>query len=327
MKLPKLSPSFEKLLHNWPAKIICLALALVLYFFYQVISLDRKNVSARLSVQTDGLMLPASSYDSFIRVIFRGSKENLAVITENEFEVFLDLTWYTREGQYNVPVKIRLSPALMKLDPLEIHLVPDTIPLKIENREYAEIPLKAMLQGEAAHGYQTAGVTCTPSTVRVSGPRSLVRGLQSLPTGDIPLDGRRVSFSMPVKVLNESEFIRLEWEEPVTATVTIAEKQETRRVSLALELRDLLPDFAVPEELPPVELEISAPQLIMDRLDLSLCGAAVDCSGITAEGSYELPVFVTLPYGFTLKSQTPESLAFTAVSRETAVSEAEGAEE
>jgi YbbR domain-containing protein len=309
----KFKPLIERLIHNWPAKVICLALALVLYFFYQIIALDHKNFSARLSVQNGGIMLPASAYDGFVRVTFRGQKDDIAVITENEFNVFLDLSYYTTEGTYNVPVKIQLKPDLMKLDPLEIRLSPDTITLKIEPREYAEIPLKPMLQGDIVDGYETTSVRLMPSTVLVSGPKSMVANLKSLPVEDIVLSERSRSFTTQVNIINSSNFIRVERDEPVDVEVTITEKISSQRFTVPIIVLNMPTEFNISEALSAtVEIEVSASQIRLERLQTSILRATLDCSAIDADGSYELPVNVTLPFGFTLISQTPEILTITA---------------
>jgi hypothetical protein len=118
---------------------------------------------------------------------------------------------------------------------------------------------------------------------------------------------------MPVEALNDLEYIRLERKEPAAAVVTIREIRETRRVSIPLTPQNLPPEFTVWEELPQADLEVSAAQLTMERLDTSRFSAVLDCSGIAAEGTYELPVVVTIPYEFTLESQTLASFALTIV--------------
>jgi YbbR domain-containing protein len=316
----KFKPFIERIIHNWPAKVICLALALVLYFFYQLIALEHKNIPARLTVQNGGIMLPASAYDNSIRVTFRGRRNDIAAITENDFSVFLDFSYYTTEGVYNVPVKIQLNSELMKLDPLEIHLSPDIISLKIEPREYAEIPLKPMLRGDTADGYEAGAVRLMPSSVRVSGPKSMVKNLQSLPVEEIALDERSASFTAQVKIINASSFIRVERDEPVNAEVAITEKINTQSFPLPITAINMPTAFTILETSPTVvEANVSAPQFTLDRFQISDASATIDYSALDGDGISELPITITLPAGFTLVSQTPETVTVTAMALDTDV--------
>jgi YbbR domain-containing protein len=213
-----------------------------------------------------------------------------------------------------VPVKIELSSELMKLDPFEIRLSPDTIPLKIEPRIFAEIPLQSMPQGEAADGYEVASVKLIPSTVRVSGPKSLVENLQSLPVEEIALDGTARSFLTQVKITNVSSFIVIDRSEPVDVEVTIAEKISSLRFSVPVVIPPGMPDtFSFTETLPDVvEIAVSAPERILEGLQASALIATPDFSIINETGTYELPINVALPPGFTLVSQNPVSVTITA---------------
>jgi YbbR domain-containing protein len=305
----KLNPLIEKIIHDWKPKVFCLAIALLLSLFYQFISLDHKNFSVHLEVKNNGIMMPASPYAGFVRVTFRGQRDDVAAVLENEFQAFLDLSYYTEEGTYDVPVKVELSSELMKLDPLEIRLSPETIPLKIERRIFAEIPLAPMLQGEAAEGFEIASVKPTPSTVRVSGPRSLVENLQSLPLEEIAINGSSRSFITNAKITRVSSFIRVERDEPVDVEVTITEKTGSRLFSIPIIALNMPAEFSITAmSIETVEIEVSASELAFERLQPSSLSALIDFSTADSEGTYELPVNVALPAGFTLISQTPATL-------------------
>ena len=69
---------------------------------------------------------------------------------------------------------------------------PRVIEVDVDRKELRELPLAVRVEGEPAPGFAWNGVVVLdPGTVRVTGPRRAVRGLDTLRLAPIHVDGRR----------------------------------------------------------------------------------------------------------------------------------------
>ena len=107
-----------KITNNWPIKIICLMIAIVIYIFHQVSMLDRKVISIPLEIKSEGALLPVSDYPSHIKVAVRAEPSDIHLVTSGGIKAILNLTNYAKAGSYVVPVEISLSNLLFLISSL-----------------------------------------------------------------------------------------------------------------------------------------------------------------------------------------------------------------
>jgi hypothetical protein len=82
--------------------------------------------------------------------------------------------------------------------------------------------------GRPAAGYEIAGTATEPPEVRIAGPRSRVREIESAFTEPVSVEGRTASVSELVGVGLEDPLLRLEGGSRVRVTAEIREPRETR---------------------------------------------------------------------------------------------------
>src|SRR5574344_2502172 len=157
----------EKIAENWPAKVVCFVMALLLYILHQVSLLDRKTFTVPLSVVAEGGMYPMTDCPDYVRVTVRSTTENIAEAIQADITASLDLTTYDQEGTYSVPVSVHLSPKLLLMDPFEVTVKPESVFVRMEEKTLRYVPVMPAVSGEPVHGYIVKNMTVTPQTVQI----------------------------------------------------------------------------------------------------------------------------------------------------------------
>jgi YbbR domain-containing protein len=116
---------------NWPAKVISVALALILVIFHQMSTLEERFFSAPLRVEGANTLLPSGPYARTIRISLRGDPASINPILEDDIEAFVDLSRYAEPGEHRVPVQVRKKGLAQDVEPLEISVEPLEIPMTL----------------------------------------------------------------------------------------------------------------------------------------------------------------------------------------------------
>ena len=143
----------DRILHNWPVKIISVAAAVLLFFFYRVSSLEERFFNVPLVVQFHENYTSAESYPETVRITIRGRDEDIKLILEDEIEAFLDYSEYKEEGRFRAPVQIKKMGFATQITPLEIRVEPGEFNLLLES-----LMVKSLAVIPSITGYPA----CTP---------------------------------------------------------------------------------------------------------------------------------------------------------------------
>lgn len=305
MKTPQV---IKKFLENWPVKIICLVLALFIYAFYQMSTLDSKTLSLPLNVISDGSMIQSTTITHYVRISVKGRTEDLIQITESDFTVFLDLNHYTDAGMYNVPVSVVLSENAVKINPLEFSCSPENIEVKLEPRITMYAQVEPLFTGALIDGYAIDSVSIEPDFIEISGPESMVQKTVSLQTKEISLEQKNSNFTKTVELIQRNKFITIEGEETVNVTISVSPiiVQNTFVSSLGV-FAGVPAGFRTASSFPEYSVSISGPKKEMEGFVLTMYSAQIDCFMVTEEGEYQLPIKLYLPSDFTITSLSPET--------------------
>ncbi len=79
---------------RWPVKIICIALAIVLYILFRVNTLTERQLTIPLRVLIPEGFVVSSEYPGSINVTLRGEEDELKGILPDDIDAFVDLTPY-----------------------------------------------------------------------------------------------------------------------------------------------------------------------------------------------------------------------------------------
>lgn len=119
-----------------------------------------------------------------------------------------------------------------------VKITPSLLTLNLERTERKQVPVRPRLIGRPAAGFEIAGITVEPAAVRVVGPRSRVREIESAFTEPVSTDGATSAVTESVGVGLEDPLLRLEGGSRVSVTAVVRETRETRSFDgLAVEAR------------------------------------------------------------------------------------------
>ena len=297
----------NKIFDDWPVKVVCILFALLLYFFHQVTSLDSKNIAVPLQVETGGIVVPVNDIPHYIRVTFRGKPEEVAMLTEKDIQVILDVSSFVDAGIYQVPLRTVVSQSASLLEPLEIILNPDTVEIELQKYTEKFIRIEPTIIGDLPKGYELEGITVNPKVIYSSGPESLISKIEKVITEPVALDGRTKDFVQKVIPVNKNSRLFIDKDQEIEVAISIKQKIESKKiVDIPIEIYNLLPHFEAKLEQATVAMSIKG--LYTDVENYSISKVFVDASTISEIGTYTLPILYQLSDSLVVEQITPHQV-------------------
>ena len=197
----------ERILTNWPIKLLSLAFAMVLWLFVMgeqdtevgyTVPLEIKNVPKGLTI--------ANELPSHIDVRLSGSRTLLTNIQGADLEVAVDLhdakpgltTFRSLAERLNLPRSIAVS-----------RMSPSYVDVKLERLVQKKVPLQVVFTGDPAPGFNVGRVMAAPDTVMVEGAESEIKNVSEVETEAIDIQGLKSSFSLTVALNYAGIYSRL----------------------------------------------------------------------------------------------------------------------
>lgn len=163
----------EMMIHlkrNWPAKILSLLVAIVMWFFIMRDQNPVMEVSYVVPVQVQNLAANYIVEDApqSVRVVLSGPRDTIINLKSENLKAYIDASGVS-PGQNNVTIHFN-SPSGMSL----MEVKPDTITLTVD--EYAEkkLPVEIIPLGQISDNVALKSVTVIPKEVTVSGRKQQV---------------------------------------------------------------------------------------------------------------------------------------------------------
>ncbi|MDR0637474.1 MAG: hypothetical protein LBG27_00990 [Spirochaetaceae bacterium] len=305
----------ELILRNWPAKILSVGCALVLFVFYQTSTLEERFFSVPLLVEGADKMVPANQYPKMIRVTLRGNANSIYPVINSDIETFIDIGDTNEKGTRHFPVQVRKKGTALGVETLEIAVDPMEITIELDTKFSAFMNVLPRTQGEVAVGFELTRKTLNPSRIRIEGPEGLVRRYTELSTEAIDLEGRNADFTVITRVANPDPLIALQGESIIEFHGEVRPVLIIRSfTAVPVEARNLNEQlrFAEPPEFG--ELRLEGPQNELEAWK-SEGNVFVDCAAITNPGEYDLPIQLLLPANCRMLGTVAEASALAALNR------------
>lgn len=300
----------KKVTNNWFAKCVCIIAAIILYLFGLTSRLEKRTFSIPLTVIEDGELIKTSSIQPTVSVTVRSNSKNIPNITSADIQASIDLSYFVNEGLYSAPIALNLSPEIVLVDPVELVVTPEYIPVKLEKRVRKSVPIKVPLAGEPLHGYEVEKITVNPDFAIITGPRSIVEKISQIQTEEVVVTEKKDNFSVIQKVRNPNRHVKLL--EPARVTVVVSLDQfltEKKFDNYFVSFENLNPKFQV-DVVQEVSFKVSGTQLILEQFYPEENSVQVDCSSIEEVGEYELPVKIIVDDHVKIVEQSVENLKF-----------------
>ena len=204
MNLKKL---FSKAVKNWPAKVLCIGLAVILFIFHRMSNIESRFFSVPLKIEYMSSLMPSVSYPRMIRLTLKGEANSIYPILEDDIEVFVGMENYTTPGTYHVPVQWRKKGTALGVENLQITVDPAEIIFTLDYKISKFVPLVPSFHGKVDSGFSMTSYTLNPSQIIIDGPADLMVNVSELYTEPIDLDGRSSDFSGVVNIMQRDPLI------------------------------------------------------------------------------------------------------------------------
>jgi hypothetical protein len=294
---------------DMPAKVICLAVAAILFLFHRVNTLTERFFSVPLQVNVPAGLAVASAYPKSVRITLRGAEEQIYPVLEEDIEAVVGLEGKKSAGVFRAQVKVSRKGTAASVEPLEVKVEPQEITFTLETLVEKRVPVVPDLRGSPAYGYEMVQSVVSPPAAIIRGAKSRVQGITTLSTEEIDLTGRSASFAAKLKLGAPSALVKIAGDGFVEFRATLQEAVIAKALQpVALAPVDLSPRFAVKGTLPGGRVELQGPQLLVDGVRADQVRLLLDCSIVKRTGSYILHPRPEAPTGASVLDWAPKEL-------------------
>lgn len=301
--------ALQRLVRNWPSKILSLAAALLLLVFHDITRLEERFLTVPLELRLNEELVPASSYPQQVRLRLRGESQEVFRVVEEDLNAYLNLRRYSSDGEYRVPVLIERMGAGAADSTLEITVEPETVRVTLEERLLRSLEVRPATTGFPASGYELVQLVMTPSSVQVEGPRSIVENLGSVTTEDVDLSTRREDFTERIRLIPPDPLVRFPGGSIVEMRGIVEEAVVLQTFEpVELVVSGLDPALRLAQNLPAGLVRVQARQIDVQDISPGDLQLSVDASSIDETGAVRLPVRPIVPPGFVVLRYEPTSV-------------------
>jgi len=309
MVLPDSKKLIAKITEKWPAKVISIVVAIIIFVFHRMSGLQERFFSVPLQLEINNDLVPSSPYPRNIRVNLRGDANSIFPINEGDVEAYVDLTKFQQPGFYKASVQIRKKGTAVEADSLEIEVDPLQISITLDTKISKTVPLTPDFDGYLEEGYEMVSYTLNPSRIIIDGPTGLINSVEELSTEGIDLGNRNSDFSAQVHITNPNPLLVIrgdgmaEFKGFIRELIMIRSFGEIPIRALGLR-EDLTANFLIETG----SVRIEGTQNDLENFNPVLIRLSVDCAAIQGPGNYRLPLSAEVPEGITVSRLEPAEL-------------------
>lgn len=301
----------ERITANWPAKILSIVAATLLFLFYRISTLQERFISVPLHVVSNESFVPTSSVPDSVRVTLRGKSDTIFLVHEEDIDAFIDLRPYRNAGVYRVPVKVTRKGATANAD-FEIRVNPLEVTVTLEKKVAKIVQVVPDIRGFPAKGYELGHSFLSPDSVQIAGPASRVNPITSIQTDPINLDGKSADFTEQVGLALPSPNITITGNQAVEFHGIMQKIIVVKTIEpVDIVALDLAPNLRMQLDTTTGEIQVQGGQLDLANLKQGDATLDVECSQIMRPGVYTLPTTPSVPRGMVVLSYAPEKVTLT----------------
>jgi YbbR domain-containing protein len=211
----------ELLIHNWFIKLFSLILAALLWVVVSSETSSEIAVEAPLEYRNIPPDLEvATQTTTMAQVRLRGATNRIQGVSAQDITMTVDLG-ATKPGESVFPLNAQNVSAPFGVEVVQVS--PSRVRIKLERTVSRQLPVRAVIEGKAAPGFEVFEIRVTPGEVEVQGPESAIEGIESIPTVPVRVEGEQSSVREFVD-LDPGESVRPMNSSPVEVQVDIRRK-------------------------------------------------------------------------------------------------------
>jgi len=294
---------------NFHIKIICFILALSMYLTINFFLQSEKTFSCKLKVT--GLrhyLVLSNNISDVVKVTVRDKPEVIDQITEEDFNLRLDLSEIDRPLEQKLKLKWDVPPAMRSFFST-VKVEKQKVDVRLQKVAEKSIPVRINKIGDVAYGYMVKRTTIDPPLVRISGPEDIVEETTFIETETIDIEGEIESVRRFVNLYAPSPMIKVIGKSKCEVYFEIIKQSGISVFRLnQISIVNLKKPFSAEFENKTITVKVSGSKSELIQLKNSDIGLSIDCSPVILPGEYTYKIQTNLPPGFELVSVTPEVL-------------------
>ncbi|OHD20689.1 MAG: hypothetical protein A2Y34_14150 [Spirochaetes bacterium GWC1_27_15] len=299
---------------NLNIKIICFILAIVTYFFIGVLQRNEKTFSCNLKlIGLKDYLIISNEMPSTVKVIVKDKKKTIDKITEEDFNIRLDLSNFDTTDNYSVKLKWDI-PKSMKSFFSAVEIVPDKVNITIEKVVEKNVPVILNYFGNLEHNYKIAKTIVNPQEVRIQGPEKIVNKITYIETEKININKEKMSFRREVNLHLPYNNVKLINKEKIEVYFEISELKDVSTLIFkqdAINFLSLKSQFKISQEKSSIYVKVKGSKTELEKLSPSNIFLFSDCSEINTEGIFNLKIEANIPQNIEIVSISPEKIKIT----------------
>ncbi len=296
--------------NRWSIKILCVGTAILLYLLFRVNTLAEREVAILLEVISPRDYIVSSDYPSSINVTLRGDEETVKGVLVDDIEASVNLSEYSQEGTYRVPVEINKKGTALQPEALEVRPQSRELTFSLERKTIRSLIVRPELSGFPALGYELIQSFVSPSSITVIGPYRQMENLFEMSTEIIDISGRREDFTVTTRVVRPSPQIEIPGGQIVEFRGVIKEVVVIRTIeNKELVVFDLPDGLSIDSELPKVSLTVQGNQLLVEEMSPQDMTLFIDGAAIRRPGTYTIPLMIDIPPGLAVLNIEPREIS------------------
>lgn len=247
-------------------------------------------------------LIVASANPRSVDILVTGKRKHLEDVTAPEITLALD-------GAVEGDNRITVSPDRLVLPPgVRAHeAIPPTIQVTLDRKITRTLSVDVPCIGSPAKGFRLAGVLALPQSMTVTGPETLIGGIDSLQTKPVDISGLSESCKKEAAFDLDPLGPLILPPGPVTVLISIADIMVVKIIDVPLSL----PGPWATTHPAQATLEIRGPENRFKSLDiLTDIRLSIDTDGLKP-GVYVRRATIRLPIDFTLITVKPELFTLT----------------
>ncbi len=260
-------------LRDWGTKLIALAITLAIWFGVTGQSITRRIRNVHVNYLQSNEMQITNEPIHEVEITITGDKQKIDRLKEEDLVISADLSIIPAGDKI-----VQLSPETVSLDlPSGVKLnevQPNKIAVKLEKVMEREIDVKVDFEDSLPEGLEIYAKSVEPSRVRVRGPESAVKALDSILTEKISLENRKTDFIAKQIGLNLVNSKITVLDSIVDVNVKVGEKRIERMFTVETKYENevkkinviLLASHSVLEKIKPEDIQITLEKLTDGKL-------------------------------------------------------------
>lgn len=305
-------PLIDKVLHNWPVKLICIIIAIFLYIFHQASLINKKTLVVPLNIVENGIVMHVGKVPSSVSVVVRTTSADINSIHPTDITASVSLDEITEKGIHKVPVELTIAENLYSIDPLEIKLKDEYVNIDVDRKAVKYVKLQPSVLGEIAHGFKVSEIQVNPSSIEVYGPETVLNAIDHLDTTKINISNAETTFTTESYYLPVTNIYTVENKGPYRITVVVDPlQQEAEFVDMDIEIINAPENMELTSVLPRVSVKLIGAMKSLEEYIPSVHFAQLNMASVTAEGEYELPVKFNVPSKYEMINKSLSSVVVT----------------